>query len=207
MHLCFTNATELLEDAQTLAATRPARALSLAILALEEFGEIVLLCNVAAELGLGPLSWREAERRYALRSHAVKHETVAGYGAAILDRLGPKGDGPERYYEAEFPVGAAQLLDMLKRLCLYVDFIRGRFSLPSEIGRENIEWVNWVMEVARERLESLRRMHATEASSKAVARRAAELAQKLADQEGTRDLRVLTDRVVNMLDGEGNKAS
>ena len=137
----------------------------------------------------------------------MKQETVAGYGGAVLDRLLSEREEGERYYDAEFPAGAARILDMLKQLCLYVDFIRGRFSLPTEIGRDNMEWVNWVMEIARERLESVRRMHATEESSKAVARRAAELAQLLATQEGTKDLRGMMERLLKMLDPEENKAA
>ena len=62
MHKSFINARGLIEDAETLLEKRPGRAISLAVLAIEEIGKVVLLANAARLAGKSLSSGRLFKR-------------------------------------------------------------------------------------------------------------------------------------------------
>jgi AbiV family abortive infection protein len=168
MHKSFVNARELIEDAETLLQKRPGRAISLAILAIEEIAKVVLLANAAVRTLRGPVDWNAVQEELNLRSHRDKLTIFAIYGRALLDRMDAKGE-KNPFYEYQLPAGIAPLLDLLKQLGFYVDVGDGRFMSPNEFGETNREWADWLITVARERLESFEPLHATEEQSMALA--------------------------------------
>jgi AbiV family abortive infection protein len=172
MHLCFRNAEALLNDAQMLKGSGSPRALSLAVLALEEIGKIFLLCEAAAKSGAKPTFWSNVQRRF-FGSHQKKQSVFASYGSSLLSEM--KGDG-KPYYEVEFPAGAVPLVDKFKQWAFYVDFVDGAFQAPEKFAGDNEEWTEWILAVAAERLESIRPMHITEETSISVARGALAIA-------------------------------
>lgn len=196
-HKSYRNACTLVEDAEALLANRPARALSLAALAMEEIAKVVLLANGAAAAGAatGTVSWEKLARVLKLKSHAVKQAIFAGYGSALLDEMAKK-KGRKRYYDISVPGGAGPLLDWMKQLGFYVDVANGRFISPEEFGADNREWAEWVIAAAKERIESLRGCHGTEADSIRFARRVAELGQAFRQSSSSEEF---AERVTEIL--------
>jgi AbiV family abortive infection protein len=175
MHKSFKNANELIEDAELLLSRRPARAMSLAVLAIEEIAKAILLANAAARAASSSVSWEEIQKELDLRSHRHKQAIFAAYGRAILDKLA-SANAKETYYEQTVPEGIEPLLDYMKQLGFYVDVANGQFMSPTEFGSDNREWVEWLIAAAKERIKSFEKLHGTEDKSVRVARKAAEFA-------------------------------
>ena len=173
MHKAYVNARGLVEDAEVLLDARPARSISLAVLAMEEIGKVVLLAEAAAQASAQPVEWRALRKDLDLLCHAQKQAVFAGYGKAILDRLATTRGKPTHYCE-DVPAGIGPLLDWMKQMGFYTDAVQGQFISPDEFGRDNAEWAQWLVSVARERVDSFEALHETEASSVRVARMATE---------------------------------
>jgi len=189
MHKSFINARELIEDAETLLDKRPGRAISLAVLAIEEIGKVVLLANAAVRAAKAPVEWKVIQEELDLRSHQHKQTIFAAYGRTLLNDLA-SGKGKPSFYDNEVPGGIAPLLDLFKQLGFYVDAGNARFTCPDEFGRDNREWAEWLIRVAKERTESFEALHGTEDKSISVARRAAEFAAVVAQARDEADLKI-----------------
>jgi AbiV family abortive infection protein len=187
MHKCYLNARSLIEDANTLLPSRPARAISLAVLAMEETAKIFLLTNAAAKVTKGSVPWSEIEKSLRLLSHENKQRAFLAYGQNILsDTLKSVG---EKLYKEELPTNIAPLLDWFKQLGFYVDVGEGKFMTPDEFGAANIKWAHWLIDTAIERLDSIKKMHETEESSIKVVKRAGELAHLIEQSKNEQQLR------------------
>ncbi|MCB9514782.1 MAG: AbiV family abortive infection protein [Candidatus Latescibacteria bacterium] len=167
MHKAFCNAESLLEDAEYFLKHKPGRAISLAVLAAEEIAKVFLLAEVVLMAAAHPVPWDEAERSMKLRAHKAKLEVFAQYGDRILNRF--FAEEGTTYYKESLPVGIAPLLDYFKQLGLYVNPAEDRFISPEEFGRDNPELAETLVTAARERLESIRKMHSSEKQSIAMA--------------------------------------
>jgi len=178
MHKSFVNAGELLEDAELLLPHRPARALSLAILALEETAKTVLLTNAAAKARNKNITWSELEKDLKLRSHAHKQAVFSAYGKAILEKL--EVEGENLFTEESLPGGMGPLLDWMKQLGFYVDVADGKFISPMEFGSDDADWARWLIAVVKQRLDSFEKLHSTEEKSIKVAKKAGELVEIIA---------------------------
>ncbi|MFC1888959.1 AbiV family abortive infection protein [Thermodesulfobacteriota bacterium] len=181
MHKSFVNAGELVEDAELLFAHRPARALSLAILALEETAKTVLLTNAAAKARNKNISWSELEKDLKLRSHAHKQAVFFAYGKTILEKL--EVEGENLFTEESLPGGMGPLLDWMKQLGFYVDVADGKFISPMEFGSDNTDWARWLIDVVKQRLDSFEKLHNTEEKSIKVAKKAGELVEIIASSK------------------------
>jgi AbiV family abortive infection protein len=177
MHKSFINARELIEDAELLLSHRPARALSLAILALEETAKTVLLTNAAAKARDKNIPWGELEKNLKLRSHAHKQAVYSAYGNAILNKL--KNEDEDVFAEESLPGGIGPLLEWMKQLGFYVDVANGKFISPKEFGADNWEWAKWLIDVVRQRLDRFEKLHGTEEKSIKIAKKAGELVEIL----------------------------
>jgi AbiV family abortive infection protein len=177
MHLCFKNAEALIEDARFLREKRPARSIGLAVLAMEEIGKIFLLCAAAGRSADDPVEWAVIRREFSLFSHQEKQGVFAAYGSAFLvEWMRDKG---EELYKESVPGGIIPLLDRMKQLGFYVDSFQGAFVSPEEFGIANAKWADWLIRVASERIDSIRRLHRSEQDSVAVAKAAAVLGKAL----------------------------
>lgn len=180
MHKSFINASELIEDADIMLVHRPERAISLAVLALEEIAKMILLANAAARASKFMVTWKEIEDDLNLRSHKHKQAIFAAYGSAILNKLAST-EGNKSYYEQMVPGGIELLLDYMKQLGFYVDVANGQFISPKEFGADNREWADWLISVAKERLKKFELLHGTEDRSLIVARKAAEFVSSISE--------------------------
>ena len=72
MHKSYLNARGLIEDAEVLLEKRPGRAISLAVLAVEEIGKVILLAEAAARAASSPVWWEVMRRELDLLSHNQK---------------------------------------------------------------------------------------------------------------------------------------
>jgi len=178
MHVSFLNARSLVEDAELLLERRPARALSLAVLAMEETAKIFTLCTAAAMAYDGSVEWARARRKLDLLSHEAKQAVFAGYGRALLETLLDKEPGT--FYECEVPVGLIPLLNRFKQMGFYVDCFKGRFVCPEDDADNRAEWARWLLQAVKQRLASAESMHCTEEASRGVAEKAASLARAAA---------------------------
>ncbi len=183
MHKSYRNARHLVEDAETLLEKRPGRAISLAVLALEEIAKVLLLPEAAIRAVNGPVDWTAIQEELKLRSHQHKQAMLAAYGRSLLDKFA-SGDGAETYYENQLPTGIPPLLDLFKQFGFYVDAAAGQFIDPDEFGQENRDWADWLIATAKERLESLQPLHGTEEGSIRIARQAAEFAAIVVAADG-----------------------
>lgn len=183
MHKSYRNARHLVEDAETLLEKRPGRAISLAVLALEEIAKVILLAEAAIRAADGPVDWATIQEELKLRSHQHKQATLTAYGRSLLDKFASE-DKPETYYENQLPTGIPPLLDLIKQFGFYVDAAEGQFIDPDEFGRENTEWAEWLIAAAKERVESLEPLHGTEQGSIKIARHAVEFAAMVVASQG-----------------------
>jgi AbiV family abortive infection protein len=183
MHLCFKNAENLLNDAETLRSVDSPRALSISILALEEIGKIILLCNAAAKSTNTPGFWKRVKKR-AFGSHRRKQRIIASYGSALLNKM--QADGAP-FYKNQIPSEIMPLLDRFKQWGFYVDFVSGGFQDPKEFVESNTDWLNWVLVVTRERLESIRPMHEAEEMSVWIARTTGSMVDMLKSSESEKE--------------------
>jgi AbiV family abortive infection protein len=185
MHKCFTNASELIQDAELLLESRPGRALSLAVLAIEEVAKTILLAKAAARAARASLSWNDLQEDLDLRSHKHKQEVFAAYGEALLNKISENGT----WYDQKLPGDLCPLLDFMKQLGFYVDVANGQFISPSEFGSDNKAWAEWLISVVKERLISFSKIHATKEGSIKAARNAAELAKLISEAADEKQLK------------------
>jgi len=179
MHKSFMNACELIEDAETLLEKRPGRAISLAVLAIEEIAKIVILASAAARAAGGPVKGKIIQREMNLHSHRNKLTLFTIYGSLVLD-LTVSGGEKQPFYKKKLPAGLVPLLNLLKQWGFYVDIARDQFMSPDEFGQDNREWADCLIDVAKERLESFEPLHGSVEKSVALAHWVAKLAKDLA---------------------------
>jgi len=154
-HKCFRNADSLLGDARTLASERPARALSLTILALEELGKIPVLFALSARDSVG--RWKKFWNDEFSR-HSFKQAEIGGYGGY----LAASGKGP---YQLQITAPIVDALDRLKQWGFYVDCHKGRFQSPCEFGAERRDVLDYLFAATEERVDSFAQFHGTQEQS------------------------------------------
>jgi AbiV family abortive infection protein len=169
----------------TLLEPRPGRALSLAVLAIEEIAKVILLANAAARAAKATLSWKDLQEDLDLRSHKHKQAVFAAYGETLLNKISEKAT----WYDQKLPGGLTPLLDFMKQLGFYVDVANGQFISPSEFGSDNKAWAEWLISVAKERLISFSKLHGTKEGSIRVARNAAEFAKLIYEAADEKQLK------------------
>lgn len=167
MHLCYINAKALADESRLLKENGyHARALSLAILALEELGKIPLICNMILYRKDDAEAWRKAWKEF--QAHRSKLGVWTVYGKRLLNMLG-------KSYESEFPSGIEPLADKFKQLGFYVGFFDGEFMLPKDFAKDNQEWFDYFLWILEERIASFDPLHGSLESSESVAEGAVEL--------------------------------
>jgi AbiV family abortive infection protein len=154
-HKCFRNADALLGDARTLASERPARALSLTILALEELGKIPVLFDLSTRDSVE--RWKNFWNKEFSR-HSFKQAEIGGYGGW----LAASGKGP---YQLQITAPILGALDRLKQWGFYVDCHEGRFQSPCEFGAEHRIVLDYLFSATEERADSFAQFHATREQS------------------------------------------
>lgn len=126
------NAKSLLEDAKLLFENdKYPRAISLAILSIEESGKPSIIRNIILEDDPKEISnlWKSYRRHQDKNSMWIVPELLLN-GARTLENLrqivDPKSDHP-------------QTLDNLKQLCFYSDvFTKGKLSLPEKVANKDV---------------------------------------------------------------------
>jgi len=167
MHLCYMNAIALMDESRLLKENgHHARAFSLAILALEELGEIPLILNTVLYRADDDNAWQKFWRLFNL--HQTKLKVWSTYGKLFLRVL-------NRDYETEFPAGVEPLLDKLKQLGFYVNFFSDQFVFPEDFAKDNPEWIDWLFAVVDERIASFKPLHGSLEDSERLTGRAIEL--------------------------------
>jgi len=162
-HLCWSNAVSLLADVRLLVAgARPARSLSLTVLALEELAKPPMLFGVdpSDEAKRWAKFWKEEFSR-----HSLKQKVIGKYGD-FLTSIGHEIYG----FRLSAPTVAA--LEALKQWGFYVDCIEGAFQSPEDFAANLSEIVDLLFAVAEERPDRFGQFHASpEQSSWAYERR------------------------------------
>lgn len=172
MHACYSNAVGLLDDARLLVShARPARALSLSILALEELAKITMVCDAAA-FGGDVDAWKEFWKEFG--RHGPKQEKGAEYGTLMEEAF---DSSP---YTLTFSEGIARHLEQLKQSGFYVDCIDGEFRSPARLGAQAAEVLDFLFAAVEERADSFAELHATPEASEQTLRGALELNVRLA---------------------------
>ena len=187
MHKSFKNACELIEDAEMLLPKSPGRAISLAVLALEETAKTILLTNAAAKAAVSPILWKDVEKELKLRSHAHKQAVFSAYGKALLDRLASENE--DVFTDSSLPGGIGPLLDFMKQLGFYVDVANGQFISPAEFGSQNVKWAEWLINIVKKRLSRFEKLHGTEDGSINVARQAGAFTTLLSEASDEQQLK------------------
>jgi len=148
-HQCYANARSLLDDAHRLAAPSPARALSLTVLALEEFAKIPLLFERRPDEP--PERWAEFWKEEFSR-HSIKQEQSGAYGQ-LFSAAG------RDTYAWEFSAELIGMLDRLKQQGFYVEMNGARAQSPDEFGAEMREPLDVLFAAAEERVDSFAQFH------------------------------------------------
>ena len=150
--LAIQNSKELLEDAEILLENdRYPRAVSLAVLAIEEYGKVEKIKQLLLSKQMVSRLWND------LRSHKSKSfywmfpllkQMKINDPVIINEFTSPKGDG-------------ANFLDQLKQICFYTEAVNNPekkgcyWWLPSEIADENV--AKFYCELARTMMDPILR--------------------------------------------------
>lgn len=154
MHYCFLNAKDLYEDARLLKKNkRYSRAFSLLILSLEELSKIPILLNTIFYSKDDDKKWNAFWKSFNTHSH--KQIVWSSYGKIL-----------EKYFniysfENRYPPGLQPLLEKGKQLCFYVNFFENDFIKPADFAKDNIEWLNWIIEFTEKRIKSFSGPHSS----------------------------------------------
>lgn len=177
------NARSLAEESRLLKENGyHARALSLAILALEELGKVPLICNMILYRKDDAEAWRKAWKEF--QSHRFKLGVWTVYGKRLLNMLG-------KSYESEFPSGIEPLADKFKQLGFYVSIFKGEFVQPKEFAKDNHEWLDYFLGVLEERIVSFEPLHGSLESSERIAEEAIELLTTIKKSKSMDELKKL----------------
>ena len=164
MHFCYSNASDLLEDAKILLKNRRiARAFGLCVLCLEELAKIPLLGNGALLKGKDAKVW--ARFWSAFRSHKLKQNVWLVYGQSrLLAATGRR----EKYYKHLYPATLPSP-EKMKQLSFYVSYFKDGMPMKPEIFYEHMKGlVGLVLKMAEDRLEAFRPLHSTLGRSRKV---------------------------------------
>lgn len=160
MHLCFCNAKELLEDAELLKKNRKyARAFSLAVLSLEELAKVPMLANTLLYPKNAQAKWKSFWTSFT--SHPDKQLIWSIYGESL------KKAGIATYGD-KYPPGLQPLLEKFKQLSFYVNFFDNEFVKPNDFAKDNLEWIKWIFEITRKRIDDFSRLHSSLGDSKRI---------------------------------------
>lgn len=161
MHYCFLNAKDLYEDAKLLKKNkRYSRAFSLLILSLEELAKIPILLNTIFYPKDDDEKWNAFWKSF--NTHSDKQIMWSFYGEYL-----------EKYFnnysfEDRYPPGLQPLLEKGKQLCFYVNFFENDFIKPDDFAKDNIEWLNWIIEFTEKRIKSFSSFHSSLNRSRVV---------------------------------------
>jgi len=154
MHYCFLNAKDLYEDAKLLKKNkRRSRVFGLLILSLEELSKIPILLNTIFYSKDDDKKWNAFWKSFNTHSH--KQIVWSSYGKIL-----------EKYFniysfEDKYPPGLQPLLEKGKQLCFYVNFFENDFIKPADFAKDNIEWLNWIIEFTEKRIKSFSSLHSS----------------------------------------------
>jgi AbiV family abortive infection protein len=167
MHLSFKNAAKLARESRLLATHRAsARALSLAVLGLEELGKVPLLFSGLLLDPADTAGWKVLWSK--LRSHYHKQSVWSVYGSFLQRQRHPDA----ALFQDRYPDGIEPLLDKFKQMGFYVSFHRGQFLEPSQFAADNRRWLRYLLSVLENRVASLRKLHGTLDSSERFVKQA-----------------------------------
>ena len=161
MHYCFLNAKDLYEDARLLKKNnRYSRAFSLLILSLEELSKIPMLLNTIFYPKDDDKKWNMFWKSF--NTHSDKQIIWSFYGEYL-----------EKYFnnysfEDRYPPGLQPLLEKGKQLCFYVDFFENGFVKPDDFAKDNMEWLNFIIEFTEKRIKSFSSFHSSLDKSRIV---------------------------------------
>jgi len=189
MHLCFCNAKELLEDASFLKDNgRHSRALSLAILSLEELGKIPLLLNTV----LYPKGQNDEWKSFwsSFTSHKSKQLVWTVYGTTLKEYFGLDA------YDEKYPPDLQPLIDKLKQLGFYVAFFEKQFIAPRDFIDDNVEWMEWIIELAKSRIDKFAQLHSSLDDSMKAVRTSRELITAFVDANNKSEFAEAINKII-----------
>ena len=149
IYLSFRNSNELFEDAELLKRhKRYARALSLAILSLEELSKVILLIELLFNSKKDDLKWKKWWR--AFTSHQFKQLTWGTYKEYSKEKLCLT-------YKDNYPTDFQPLLEKFKELGFYVSFVGkplgNKFIEPNDFVKNNLKWLEWIFRIVKQRID------------------------------------------------------
>jgi AbiV family abortive infection protein len=156
MHFSFVNAQQLYQEANLLREqNHRARAISLAILCLEELGRIPVLLN-AVRIGRDDKDmWKRFWKR--MRSHKFKMGLWSVYGKG-LER---NGSEDARFYSDRIPTNSEDFYDRWKQCGFYVSFAKGKAVLPDTIAGDNPHLLDDLFRMTENRIQGFKSLHET----------------------------------------------
>jgi AbiV family abortive infection protein len=170
MHACYSNAASLLEDSRLLATHgSTARALSLAVLALEDLAKVPLLYGMAF-IGPDAARWKKYWGDFA--QHKIKQERMTQYGGLLASAGNPP-------YSVPITPAMLSCLDTLKQSGFYVDCVDGQFISPNISNPDVAVVLDYVFGAVEERVDSFAPLHATVEASEAFLQRGIEDFQRV----------------------------
>jgi AbiV family abortive infection protein len=177
MHLCYQNAVALLEDSRLLAINRRcARALSLTVIAIEELGKTIMLCDL-----LDPSRTSDQLEFWKdFTKHHAKQRDMASYGRYLEDIA-------TNPYRGSVSSSMLDAMDRVKQSGFYVDFCGTAFQSPQEFADQTRATLDYWFAVAEERADSFAQFHSTLEQSESFARDAQSFARDAQSDPPERD--------------------
>ena len=200
MHYCFLNAKDLYEDAKLLKKNkRYSRAFSLLILSLEELAKIPILLNTIFYSKDDDKKWNAFWKSF--NTHSDKQIMWSFYGEYL-----------EKYFnnysfEDRYPPGLQPLLEKGKQLCFYVNFFENDFIKPDDFAKDNIEWLNWIIEFTEKRIKSFSSFHSSLNRSRVVVKHTKNIFSLFKNNMGEAELKSLIKDIIKDTINEFRKLS
>lgn len=200
MHYCFLNAKDLYEDAKLLKKNkRYSRAFSLLILSLEELSKIPILLNTIFYSKDDDKEWNAFWKSF--NTHSDKQIIWSFYGKYL-----------EKYFniysfEDRYPPGLQPLLEKGKQLSFYVNFFENDFIKPADFAKDNIEWLNWIIEFTEKRIKSFSNLHSSLNRSRLVVKHTKKIFSLFKNNMGEAELKSSIKDIIRKTRNEFRKLS
>jgi AbiV family abortive infection protein len=191
MHYCFCNAKDLYEEAKLLKKNkRYSRVFGLLILSLEELSKIAILLNTVFYSKDDDKKWNAFWKSFNTHSHK---QIVWSFYGKNLEKYFNNYSFKDRY-----PPGLQPLLEKGKQLCFYVNFFDNDFIKPGDFAKDNIEWLNWIIEFTEKRIKSFSNLHSSLDKSKVIVKSTKKIFNLLKNNRSEAELKLsLVDIIKN----------
>jgi AbiV family abortive infection protein len=159
IHLALKNAEDLLSDAKILNKNgRTARAFALCVLAIEEVGKSQMIARLSQTSLSDQGGLKSFWKKFRSHGHKFGVAYLAQHGLAV--QSASKKTTPEQF--AKQHIATEHLIEDLKQLAFYVDFVEGHFTIPQELFVGSQRTRKFIIDPTEDIIKDIRELNPSE---------------------------------------------